>query len=287
MSRVTVLGMGAMGSRMAANLVEAGHTVTVWNRTHAKTTPLVEKGASAARTPAAAVEEAEFVVCMVRDDDASRRVWLDAATGALAAMPRNAVAIESSTVTVAWARELGERCREQGIAFADAPVLGTRPQAEAAELIYFVGSDAALLQRIEPVLRVMGATVHHAGPVGSGAAIKLAVNALLGLQVAAVGELIGFIQHLGLDKARAVEIVCSTPVCSPSAKGAAQGMVAGSFDPMFPIELVEKDLTYMVETAEANDAPVPLAEAAWQVFHEAVAEGYADLNISGVARLYE
>ena len=82
----------------------AGHTVTVWNRTHAKTAPLVEKGARAAPTPAAAVKEAEFVISMLRDDDASRQVWLDVATGALAALPRSAVAIESSTVTVAASR---------------------------------------------------------------------------------------------------------------------------------------------------------------------------------------
>jgi 3-hydroxyisobutyrate dehydrogenase len=123
--------------------------------------------------------------------------------------------------------------------------------------------------------------------MGSGAAIKLTVNAMLGLQVAVMGELLGFMQHIGLDQARTVEVVCSTPVCSASAKGAARAIVAGNFEPRFPIELVEKDLRYVVETAQAHDAQVPLAQATRQIFHKAAAEGYADLNINGVARLYE
>ncbi|HKJ84165.1 MAG TPA: NAD(P)-dependent oxidoreductase, partial [Mariprofundaceae bacterium] len=201
MPNVTLLGTGAMGSRMAANLLRAGHAVTVWNRTPEKTTPLVEAGARASHSPAEAVGEADFVIAIVRDDEASRHVWLDEATGALAAMPKGAMAIESSTLTVDWAQELAGTCRERGIDFIDAPVSGSRPQAETAQLVYMVGGEPKDVEAATPVLTTMGSAVHHAGPAGSGAAVKLMVNAMLGIQVAAMGELLGFVDRLGVDPA--------------------------------------------------------------------------------------
>lgn len=280
-----MLGMGAMGSRMAANLLKAGHELTVWNRDQAKTTALVEAGARLAGTPAAAVREAEFVISMVRDVEASRRVWLDPATGALAVMAGDAVAIESSTITVAWAQELARHCQARGRAFIDAPVAGSRDRAEVAQLIYFVGGETAIVERVRPLLRVMGSAVHHAGPAGSGAAVKLMVNALFGVQVAALGELLGFIRHLGVDEATAVEILSSTPVCSPVAQRAAEAMITGNFAPMFPIDLVQKDFTYVLEAATAG-AGVPLAEAAHRIFSRALAQGLGAMNITAVAQIY-
>jgi len=278
--------MGSMGSRMAASVLKAGHAVTVWNRDRRKTAPLVEAGARVAETPRAAVEGTEFAVCMVRDDDASRHVWLDPEIGVLAGLPKSAVAVESSTVTLAWARELAEQCRLHDIEFLDAPVVGSRPQAEAAQLIYLVGGDAEAVAKAEPILKAMGGAVHHTGDAGSGAAVKLMVNALFGVQVVAMGELIGLMRRCGLDETKAVEIVSSTPVCSPAAKAAAGAMLARNFAPMFPVELVEKDFGYVIDTAEANGARVPMAEATRRVLAEAMAQGYGSDNLTGVVQLY-
>jgi 3-hydroxyisobutyrate dehydrogenase len=286
MSNVTVLGMGAMGSRMAVNLIKAGHTVTVWNRTPAKTQPLTEAGAIAAQTPAEAVKQAEFVIAIVRDDEASHHVWLNDAAGALAAMPKGALAIESSTLTVEWARELAGTCRKQGVDFIDAPVSGSRPQAEAAQLVYLVGGEAQAVETARPLLMAMGSAVHHAGPAGSGAAIKLMVNGMLGVQVAALGELLGFIEKLGVEVGKAAEILAATPVCSPVAKMAASGMVAENFAPMFPVELIEKDFGYIADVAQSHGAQVPMAEAAHRIFTTAMEQGDADLNMTAIAKLY-
>ncbi len=286
MSRITVLGMGAMGSRIAANLLGQGHAVTVWNRSAEKTLPLVKVGAEVARSPREAVKSAEFVMTMVRDDEASRWVWLDGEVGALAGMGEGAIALESSTLTVEWTRKLAEHCSGSNIAFLDAPVAGSRPQAEAAQLIYLVGGEEATFNRVQPILSTLGSAVHHAGTVGSGMAIKLAVNALFGIQAAAMGELIGFMQRCGLDSARAVDILTATPVCSPAAKALASGMMARQFAPMFPIELVEKDLGYLAATAHGQQADVPIGSAARQIFQKALAEGYAADNITGIVQLY-
>jgi 6-phosphogluconate dehydrogenase (decarboxylating) len=151
-----------MGSRMAANLLKAGHAVTVRNRSPAKT--LVTAGAQLAASPKAAAQGADFVIAMVRDDDASRDLWLSPETGAFAGLSQGAVAIESSTLTANWARTLGEEAKQRGLTFLEAPVAGSRPQAEAAQLVYFVGGDAAAAARAEPILKAMGSAIHHVGP---------------------------------------------------------------------------------------------------------------------------
>ncbi len=223
---------------------------------------------------------------MVRDDEASQQVWLDSKTGALAGLSQNAIAIESSTLTVAWTKTLGEKFQAQNLAFIDAPVAGTRLQAEAAQLIYFVGGDAATFAKAEPILQAMGGMVHHVGEVGSGMTIKLAVNSLFAIQVSAFGELIGLMRESGLNEAKTVEILASTPVSSPAAKMAASAMVARQFTPLFPIELVTKDIGYAVQTAKTKNISLPLVEACEQIFATAIKEGYGDDNITGVVQLY-
>ncbi len=286
MSRIAMLGMGAMGSRMALVLLRHGWRVTVWNRTRARTEPLVAAGAETTASPREAVAGCGFAISMARDDEASRRVWLDPEDGALAAMPPGAIAIESATVTPGWARELAEACRARGVAFLDAPVAGSRPQADAGQLIFLVGGDADTLAKAHPLLSAMGAAVHHAGAAGAGATVKLAINALFGVQVAVVAELIGFLERSGVAVDAGVEILAATPVCSPAAKLAAKAMTAGNFAPMFPIDLVEKDFGYAQAAAEAQNAPVPVVRAARQTFSRAKRAGHGGDNITGVAQLY-
>lgn len=287
MAKITVLGMGAMGSRMAMSLLKAGHEVTVWNRSQDKAKPVVDAGARLAQTPRAAVKDAEFAISMVRDDEASKQVWLDPDTGAIAGLKQNAIAIASSTLTLTWTKKLAAEFKANNLAFVDAPVAGTRPQAEAARLIYFVGGDTAAFTKVEPILQSMGSAVHYVGAVGNGMAIKLGVNSLFAMQVAAFGELISLMDKCGLDKTKAVDVLAATPVCSPAAKMAAGAMIADKYDPLFPIELVEKDISYAIQTANANDATLPIVEATQKIYAQAIAQGYGADNITGVMQLYD
>jgi 3-hydroxyisobutyrate dehydrogenase len=286
MTRVAILGLGAMGSRVARNLIKAKYTVTVWNRDLAKANPLAAEGAAIARTPRAAVANADFVLSMVRDDDASRSVWLAAETGALPAMLQQSVAIEMSTLSVSWVKELAAEARGHGIEFLDAPVVGSRPQAEARQLIFIAGGDADTLARAEPVLKDLGSAVHHAGPNGAGAALKLAVNALFAVQVAAVAELVALVGEHGVGRERAAEIIGGTPVASAAAKGAMQSMLAGAFAPMFPVRLVEKDLRYAEQLCSAPELSLPMVHAARAAMQQAIKAGYGDDNLTGLFRLY-
>jgi 3-hydroxyisobutyrate dehydrogenase-like beta-hydroxyacid dehydrogenase len=282
--RVAVLGMGAMGSRMAAALLRAGHSVTVWNRTEARAQPLLAQGAKMGRSPRTAAAESEFVVSMVRDDEASRHVWLSPEVGALAAMSRDAIGIESSTLSTAWVQELSAAFAAGGVPLLDAPVVGSRAQADAGSLIYLVGGDAEVMTRAKPILTAIGSTVHYTGPSGSGAALKLIVNALLGIQVAALAELLAAVERIGLDPHRAGEVLMQMPSCSASAKGITQAMLARNFAPAFPVELIAKDFGYMLRnTADMT----PISAAAQSVFERAIAAGFATDNMTGVAKLYE
>jgi 3-hydroxyisobutyrate dehydrogenase-like beta-hydroxyacid dehydrogenase len=271
MTKITILGQGAMGSRMADRLEAAGHCVTRWNRT------------GAAQSPRDAVAGAEVVIAMLRDDPASQSAWLDSETGALAGLAPDAMAIESSTLTQGFMQELGQRSAARGIAFLDAPVLGSRPQAEAGQLIHLVGGDSAVLERVQPVLGALGAKQLHVGAVGAGTAMKLIANTLFGVQVALVAELLGRMRALGLDPARGIELLAQTPQLSPAAQGAARLMLAGKDAAMFPVDLVAKDFCYAIGS---EAAAMPLAEAARGVFLRASASGLGGDNLTGVRKLY-
>ena len=282
--QVAVLGTGAMGSRMAAALLKKGHSVTVWNRTAAHAADLVRQGARQADSPASATDGAEVVLAMVRDDAASQRVWLASGDGALARLGKNAIAVESSTLSLPWVRELAAACAARGSSFVDAPVVGSRAQADAAQLIHLVGGDTEIVGLIQPVLAAIGSVAHHVGAIGAGAALKLVVNAMLGVQVALLGELLGSAQRLGLDLARAVEVLAQTPPCSPAAKIASEGILKKSFAPAFPVNLMEKDLGYLLDAI--TPAAAPVSSAARAVFARGIQAQLGAENMTAVAKLY-
>ena len=281
---VAVLGLGAMGSRMALKLLQAGYPVAVWNRTQvAAMCELVGLGARRAATPRAAAEGADLVLSVVRDDAASRQVWLDV-DGACAGLSPKAVAIESSTLSLAWVRELAAAMAAQGQMFLDAPVLGSRAQAEAASLVYVVGGEPQTLDRVRDALTCLGSAAHHMGPAGSGAAAKLLLNAMLGVQVAALAELLA-VARANLDVSRFQDVFGMTAVCSPAAKAALDGMVAGAFAPAFPVALIDKDLRYLLEAA-GDAGAAPLVRSTLEVFERGQSAGYGELNMTAVSRLY-
>lgn len=284
MKKIAVLGMGAMGSRIARTLLAAGHQIVIWNRTPAAMAALADIGAIAAATPKAAATGADFVMAMVRDDAASREIWLDAEHGALAGMRAGAVAIESSTLTPDWVRELGQHAAAIGVDVLEAPVSGSRTQAETGQLIYLVGGEAAVLERARPLLLDSGSAIHHVGPLGSGALTKLATNALLGIQVTALAEIIAMLRHNGAHVETVLGAVSGTSVWSPVANYLAGSMIAGNFAPQFTIELMEKDFGYAIGAGAPGAAPT--IAAARSLFQKAVEAGFGERNMTGVAGLF-
>lgn len=286
MARIAVLGAGAMGSRMARNLADAGHAVVAWNRTPARLEPLVRAGIEAAATPREAADGADAVLAMVRDVEASEAVWCAPEVGALHGLSPRALALECGTVTPEWARALAARVTVTGAGFVDAPVVGTLPQVEARQLVALTGGEPRDVERARPVVVGFGARLEHVGPVGSGATVKLAVNALYAAQVAAVAELLGAVGRSGTDVRRAAEVLDGLAVASPALRAAMALMLAGDTPPQFPVQLVEKDLGYLRDAASACQAYVPVATAVHRVFADAMEHGLGARNITAVGGRY-
>lgn len=272
---IAFLGLGAMGQRMVARLVAAGHQVTVWNRS-AGPTPA---GSQRAASPAEAARGAALVFSMVFDDAASRRVWL-AEDGAAQALAPEALAVECSTLSPAWVAELGAALP---VPLVDAPLAGSRPQAEAGQLIFLLGATPDQTERLRPVLLALGSAVHRVGPAGSGAWLKLAVNSLFATQVVAVAEQLALLRGAGLDLDAALPALKSLPVMSASSLGALALMQAGQHPPMAPVDLIAKDLDYALA---ASAHPLPLTAAVRQRFADTQAAGLGALNLTAVRRLY-
>ncbi len=278
MKKVAFLGLGAMGTRMVQRLVEAGHAVTVWNRTPARA---AELSVPVALTPRQAAAGADVVISMVTDDEASRAVWLDPHTGAVAGLSAGALAVEASTLTVDWVRQLAAEVGAAGVELVDAPVVGTRPHAEAGQLVVLAGGSAQSIEALTPVLEAYAAKVVRLGPSGAGAAAKLAVNFLFALQVAAFSEAVAGMVGAGIPEDQASRFLAGTAVASPAVARVATLIDERSFAPNFPVSLVVKDLGYA-----AGLGAGPLAEVARAVYAQAVESGYGDDDISGVSRLF-
>ena len=281
MKRITFLGLGLMGAAMARRLLDHGYELTVWNRNASRAESLLKAGARVARSPADAARGAEAVIAMLADDAASRAVWLGD-SGALAAMDAGALAIDSSTLTVGWMRELGAQARARGVSFLDAPVTGSKPQAEQGALNFLVGGDAATVERAAPLFAAMGRGQVHVGPTGSGALLKLINNFMCGVQLASLGEAIAMAQRSGLDIRRTADVLAAGSPGSPIVKMVVERMVSRDYTPNFLVPLMVKDLTYAIETFAAEGIDLADARAARERFIETAAAGYQDQDIAAV-----
>lgn len=287
MTKITILGVGAMGSRIAQNFLNADFEVTIYNRSQARTDALRANGAKVANSPKEAVKEADFVLSIVRDVEASREIWLADATGAIHGLKKNTVAIESSTVTPLWVKELSKEITRIGAAFLEAPMLGTRPQAEAKQLIYLVGGDETLLEKTREVLQATSGSIYHLGEIGAATVMKLAVNAQYGVQVAIWAETLSLLEKSNITPATAVEILNALPTTSAALQIGGKLMAAKNYSAMFPIELVEKDFGYALELAKSVALDTPTLWAVRKVFTQAIEKGYGNDNIVGLKQLYD
>lgn len=282
MSRtVTILGLGTMGSGMASKLLDAGFSLSVYNRTAAKAQPLVDRGARLASTPAEAASGADILISMLADDAASRDVWTGK-EGALAAVAAGAILIESSTVSPAWIAELAALAASRGTELLDAPVTGSRMQAESGQLNFLVGGSDQALQSATPALKAMSKQIVHLGPVGSGAKMKLINNFLCAVQVASLAEGLAWIERSGLDRSEALAVLKTGAPGSPLLAAISERMVNQNYEVNFLLKLMTKDLAYAEAEAALCRVDLKTAEAARTLFQNAVANGFGDADMASV-----
>jgi len=284
-TRVAVLGLGIMGSRMAHRLLGAGFPITVYNRTADKAGPLADAGATVAATPREAATGADIVISMVSNDQISREVWLGQ-DGAAAALKPGSVAIESSTLSVGWVRELAGEIASRGAELIDAPVTGSKMHAGSGELTFLVGGSAEALEKARPALAVMSKAILHIGPPGAGALTKLIHNFMCGVQVASTAQALSLIERSGLDAQKALVVLTEGAPGSPLVKTMFARMTSSDYTPNFFLELALKDLRYAIQEGQRFGLDVTTASAAAGVFENAVAAGHGQKDFSAVMEPY-
>jgi 3-hydroxyisobutyrate dehydrogenase len=276
MRRVAFIGLGRMGHGMASRYLDAGFKVAVWNRSKAKAEDLITRGAQWATSPEDAAIDADAVVTMVADDEASRAVWLTR-DGAAATMKAGTLAIECSTVSYRHALDMARELRSRGLVYIDCPVTGLPEAAAAGKLTLLVGADAADLDKARPYLAPLCSTIRHFGAVGTGTVYKLINNLMGAVQIASLAEGIAIAERAGLDMKLVAEAMATGAVASPQVIRHSARMVARDFSgASFTAALRRKDAAYAVALAETLLPAVPVGRAALAVYDKATAHAPDD-----------
>jgi 3-hydroxyisobutyrate dehydrogenase/2-hydroxy-3-oxopropionate reductase len=267
-----------MGGGMARRFLDAGHEVVVWNRTLAKTVPLVELGAVAAKSPADAARRADAVITMVADPAALTAVT-ESPEGIAAGASDSVTVIEMSTVGPAAVHRLAS-VLPPGVSLLDAPVLGSFTEVESASLHIFVGGPEPLAERWMPVLSALGSPM-YIGPLGAGAAAKLVANSTLFGVLGVLGEAIALADGLGVPRAAAFDVLSGTPIAAQAARRRA-AIESGEYPMRFSLSLARKDAALVADAAAAAGIDVRLAGAALSWFAEAERAGLGARDYSAV-----
>jgi len=275
-TKVAVVGLGAMGSRIAGRLIAAGNDVVVWNRDHTKTEPLTQAGATSAETPAAAAGRAEVVITMVSNPAALRSVT-EGEDGVIAGAEDGTVIVQMSTVGPAPVLQLASALPPE-IGLLDAPVLGSTAEAEAGSLHIFVGGDDELVERWSPLLSTLG-QVHQVGPVGAGSAAKLVANSTLVGLIGMLGEALALARTVGLPDEVAFDVLATTAL-GAQAERRRDSVESGEYPPRFALSLAKKDADLILEAAP--DADLRLMRAAQTWLADAERDGRGDQDYSAV-----
>lgn len=279
--KITFIGLGIMGSRMAANLLKGGADLTVYNRSTPPTEALGAAGAKVATSLSAAVAEADIVFSMLSTPEVVRTCFMEAA-GALHQMKKNALWVDCSTVNPSFSREAAAAAEAAGIRFMDAPVAGTKPHAENAELVFFVGAEADVLEAVNPLLDQMGKKVLHIGPTGQGASFKMLVNIMLAQSMVIFSESVLLGERMGIDKDFLLQTLPNLVVAAPFTKFKAEMIRQSDYEVQFPLEWMHKDLHLAALTAYELQQPLYLANLTKELFAEANHKGMGRLDFAAI-----
>jgi len=282
--KIGVAGLGAMGSAIAARLKEAGHQITVWNRTAAKTKPLADAGANVVDSPSALAAASDVIITILTDGAAIDAVYQGTA-GLLAGDVKDKLFIEMSTVPPSVELALAPKVRGKGAVFVECPVGGSTAPARQGKLLGLMGAESVDAARAMPILEQLCRKVEHCGPVGAGASMKLAINLPLMIGWQAYAEAFAIAHDVGWEPKRLIELFCESNGANNGLKLRADMIVAmmENRDPgatTFSIANAVKDLRTMVATGTAKGADMPAAKAALSALEEANAKGLGAFDAS-------
>jgi 3-hydroxyisobutyrate dehydrogenase-like beta-hydroxyacid dehydrogenase len=256
MADLGYVGLGVMGSAVSRRLLDAGHAVTVWNRTREKADPLLAAGAAWADSPREVAERSEFVFTMVTNTAAVRAVT-DGEDGILAALRPGKVYVDMSTASPANTRALAERVAAAGAQMLDSPVSGTSITVEQGKASLMVGGDDDAFERARPVLEAIGPRVIHVGPSGAAVTMKIAVNLSLAVQMLAFSEGVLLAEKTGIPREKAVEVMLASVVASPMVAYRGPLVLGHPDEVWFDCHMMQKDMNLALELGRELDVPLP------------------------------
>jgi 3-hydroxyisobutyrate dehydrogenase-like beta-hydroxyacid dehydrogenase len=291
-SKIGLIGLGLMGRPMGLNLLKAGYSLKVWNRTASRAESLVAAGAVLAQSPQEVAAASDVLITIVSDPPALEGVlWGGSGSsqnsGALAALRPGSIYIDSSTVSPVLARKIAGACKERHVAFLDAPVTGGTWGAEKGELVFMVGGDGQVLKDAEPLFKVMGKRWFHLGPNGAGQTIKLAMNLILALQVDALAEALALVEAAGLEGEKLVEVMQSSMARAAVLDVKAPLLLRREYPPSFPLRLMQKDVGLALDLAKETGVTLPAAAAAYSTYSAVKAAAKEDLDYAAVMKFWD
>jgi len=285
MKNIALIGLGTMGSGIAANMLKEGYNLHIYNRTADKAAPLLGKGAHWAESPAVAASRSEAVIAVVGDDKASRAVWLGP-EGALSGARPGTFVMECSTLSLTWVRELHAEALARGLKFADTPMAGSKPAAQNGTLILYVGADLEVFDSIQPLLRSFSRSQIHFGPPASGAAYKLINNMMAAVQVAALGEGMALAEKAGLNMDTVLQALNDGVLASKVVTMKAPNIISRQHDDaLFALRWMHKDMTYALRIGDELGVPLPVSAEVREIFRMAVQRGLGDMDWSAVGEI--
>ena len=279
MAELGFVGLGVMGSGVARRLLDAGHTVTVWNRTRAKADPLLDAGANWASSPREVAERSEIVFTMVTNTEAVRAVT-EGPDGILAGLAPGKVYVDMSTASPATTRALAEQVGAAGGQMLDAPVSGSVSTLEQGKLSIMVGGDAETFERVEPVLEAIGPRVFYLGPNGAAVTMKIAINISLAVQMLAFSEGLLLAEKTGIARERAVEVMLASVIASPMVAYRAPFVLEQPDEAWFDCRMMQKDLNLALELGRELEVPLPTTALTNEFLTAANAMGIGDKDFA-------
>jgi len=283
---ITFIGLGIMGSRMAFNLAENNVNLTVYNRTTKNNKILKSKSVTIADSLQSAVKEADIVFSMLSTPEAVKEVFFGEAK-TLNLMKENTIWVDSSTVNPSFCLKAFTEAEKNNIRFIDAPVAGSKPQSENAELVFFVGGEKETIKEVEPYLNMMGKKILHIGEVGKGASFKMLVNIMLAQSMLIFSEAVLLGEKMGISKDFLLDLLPNLVVSAPFTKFKSESIKNNNYDVQFPLELMHKDLHLATLTAYEQNQPLFLANLTKELFAEAKKRGLGRLDFSAIHKYLE
>ncbi|AMM50093.1 hypothetical protein TH61_01360 [Rufibacter sp. DG15C] len=279
--KIGFIGLGIMGSRMAANLQKAGHELVVYNRTANKADELVAQGAHLAKSPEEVGQQCRLVLTMLSTPEAVEEVAIGP-DGFLKALPGNSLWVDCSTVNPSFTARMAQVALKMGHRFVDAPVSGSLLPAQNGQLIFLVGGEVRDVEEIRPLLDVMGKDVTHVGGHSQGASMKMTVNMLMGTIMAGFAEALRLGTSLGISEEMLCQTILGGPAAAPFLKLKEQKLHTKDFSPEFPLEWMHKDLHLASVTAYEQGVALPALQTVKELYAQAKQDGYADQDFSSI-----